>query len=337
MRAVIMNGPFDVEVGTWETPKPAPGEVLVSVAASGICAGDMYCYLGKNPYVIFPQICGHEISGTVAELGEGVAGPAPGTPVVVEPFIGCGECYPCRIGKSNCCTNLRIIGVHQPGGYAEYVTAPADLIHLVPEGLSLVDASFAEPVAIGVQACRRGEIGAEDVLVLGSGPIGLAVLEVAQARGAHVVMVDVVPDRLQTVAKFGADILIADEHLLQKTLEMTHGEGFPVVIDATGNTQALESTVDLVASGGRIVVLSLFKQGVRVSFPALDLTRKEMTIVGSRASVNCFPESLELMASGAVTYPKVATQFDMWDAPKVFAALAENPAMVQKGVFVIEA
>lgn len=336
MRAVIMNGALDVKVGTWETPQPAPGEVLVSVAASGICAGDMYCYLGKNPYAIYPQICGHEISGTVAELGEGVAGPAPGTPVVVEPFIGCGKCYPCRIGKSNCCVNLRIIGVHQPGGYAEYMVAPAELIHVVPTGLSLVHASFAEPVAIGVQACRRGEIGAEDVLVLGSGPIGLAVLEVAQARGAQVLIADIVHQRLETAAKFGAETVVADKHLLQKVLDRSQGEGFPVVVDATGNSQALESTVDMVASGGRIVVLSLFKQGVRVCFPGLDLTRKEMTIVGSRASVDCFPEALQLMANGAVTYPTIATEFNLWEAPKIFADLAENPARVQKGVFVIE-
>ena len=336
MRAVIMNGALDVKVGTWETPQPAPGEVLVSVAASGICAGDMYCYLGKNPYAIYPQICGHEISGTVAELGEGVAGPAPGTPVVVEPFIGCGKCYPCRIGKSNCCVNLRIIGVHQPGGYAEYMVAPAELIHVVPTGLSLVHASFAEPVAIGVQACRRGEIGAEDVLVLGSGPIGLAVLEVAQARGAQVLIADIVHQRLETAAKFGAETVVADKHLLQKVLDRSQGEGFPVVVDATGNSQALESTVDMVASGGRIVVLSLFKQGVRVCFPGLDLTRKEMTIVGSRASVDCFPEALQLMANGAVTYPTIATEFNLWEAPQVFADLAENPARVQKGVFVIE-
>lgn len=335
MRAVIMNKPFHAEVGPWQTPKPAPGEVLVSVAASGICAGDMYCYLGKNPYVVFPQICGHEISGTVTALGEGVAGPAPGTPVVVEPFIGCGKCYPCRVGKSNCCVNLRIIGVHQPGGYAEFVVAPAELIHVVPAGLSPVYASFAEPVAIGVQACRRGEIGAEDVLVLGSGPIGLAVLEVAKARGARVLIADVVPQRLETAAKFGAETVAADEHLLQQVLDRTHGEGFPVVVDATGNLPALESTVDLVASGGRIVVLSLFKQGVGASLPALDLTRKEMTIVGSRASVNCFPEALALMASGAITYPQVATEFNMWDAPQVFADLAQNPTKVQKGVFVI--
>jgi threonine dehydrogenase-like Zn-dependent dehydrogenase len=117
---------------------------------------------------------------------------------------------------------------------------------------------------------------------------------------------------------------------------MTNREGFPVVIEATGNPEAMESTVDLVAAGGRIVILGLLKQGVRVSFPGLDFTRKEMTIVGSRASVNCFPEALDLMASGQITYPKVATEFSMWDAPQVFSELAGNPALVQKGMLVIK-
>lgn len=334
MRAAIMNAPFDMEVGTWETPRPGPGEVLISVGAAGICAGDMYFYLGKNPYAVYPQICGHEIAGLVSELGEGVIGPEPGTAVVVEPFIGCGTCYPCRVGKSNCCMNLKIIGVHQPGGYAEYLTAPVNLVHKVPASLSLSHASFAEPVAIGVQACRRGEVGAENVLVLGCGPIGLAVIEVAKARGAHIVATDVVSERLETAAKLGAEILPADGNLLQNILEQTNGEGVPVVIEATGSPQAIEQTVDLVAAGGRIVILGLLKQGVMVSLPGLDFTRKEMTIVGSRASVNCFPEALELLASGVVTYPNVATEFSLWDAPQVFADLAENPGMVHKGILV---
>lgn len=334
MRATIMNAPFDMKVGTWDTPRPGPGEVLVSVGAAGICAGDMYFYLGKNPYAVYPQICGHEIAGTIAEVGQGATNLEPGTVVVVEPFIGCGKCYPCRVGKSNCCMNLRIIGVHQPGGYAEYLTAPANLIHKVPTGLSLTVASFAEPVAIGVQACRRGEIGAEYVLVLGCGPIGLAVIEVAKARGAYVVATDVAPARLETAAKLGAKTLPANEHLLQMILEQTNGEGAPVVIEATGSPKAMEQTVDLVAAGGRIVILGLLKQGVMVSLPGLDFTRKEMTIVGSRASVNCFPEALQLLADGSITYPQIATEFDLWDAPKVFANLAEDPGMVHKGVLI---
>lgn len=336
MRAAIMNAPFDMEVGTWGTPRPGPGEVLVAVGAAGICAGDLYFYLGKNPYAVYPQICGHEIAGTVVELGQGVEGPEPGTAVVVEPFIGCGTCYPCRVGKSNCCTRLQIIGVHRPGGYAEYLTAPADRIHVVPPGLSLSFASFAEPVAIGVQACRRGEIGQEYVLVLGCGPIGLAVIEVAKARGAHIVATDVLPERLETAARFGAETLPAGDHLLERILEQTNGEGAPVVVEATGSPRVMEQTVDLVASGGRIVILGLLKQGVTVSLPGLDFTRKEMTVVGSRASVNCFPEALQLLANGTVTYPQVATEFSLWDSPQVFHDLAENPGMIHKGVLVTE-
>lgn len=337
MRAAIMNAPFDMEIGAWQTPRPGPGEVLVSVGAAGICAGDMYFYLGKNPYAVYPQVCGHEIAGLVAEVGQGVGGLAPGAPVVVEPFIGCGRCYPCRAGKANCCVNLQIIGVHRPGGYAEFLTAPADKIHPVPAGLSLFAASFAEPVAVGVQACRRGEVSAgELVLILGCGPIGLALVEVARARGARVLAADILPERLETAAQLGAEAIPAGDNLVQFVRDLTDGEGAPVVIEATGNAQAMEQTVDLVAAGGRIVIVGLVKQGVGVTFPGLDFTRKELTIAGSRASVDCFPEALRLLADGAITYPHIATEFSLWDAPRVFADLAANPASVHKGVLVRE-
>jgi L-gulonate 5-dehydrogenase len=190
-----------------------------------------------------------------------------------------------------------------------------------------------EPVAIGVQACRRGDIGkGEYVLVLGCGPIGLAVVEVARARGARVVAADVQATRTETAAKLGAEVLPSDEKLLAKVLEQTNGEGAPVVVEATGNVKAMESTVDLVASGGRVVILGLVKKGMPVTFPGLDFTRKEMTVVGSRASVGCFPEALELLAGGAIHYPRVATEFDMWDGPRLIADLAQNPGKLHKAV-----
>jgi L-gulonate 5-dehydrogenase len=256
--------------------------------------------------------------------------------VVVEPFLGCGKCYPCRIGKSNCCANLQIIGVHRPGGFAEFVVAPASHIHPVPAGLSPVLASFAEPVAIGVQACRRGKLeSGEYVLILGAGPIGLALIEVAKARGAHPVVADINEARLEFARGLG-EVMLADDKLLEKVLGQTNGEGAPIVIEATGSISAMESTVNLVASGGRIVIVGLVKKGLEVRFPGLDLTRKEMTIVGSRASVNCFPEALELLASAQIRYPKVATEFNMWEAPEVFAKLHSNPALVHKGVLVVD-
>lgn len=338
MDSATFKGPFELTLGQRDRPRPGPGEALVAVDAAGLCAGDLYIYLGRNPYVTYPRIGGHEIAGRVVELGPGTAGPAPGTGIVVEPFIGCGHCYPCRVGKPNCCANLTIIGVHRDGGFADYVTAPVDRLHPVPDGLSPFKASFAEPVAIGVQACRRGAVTGDDrVLILGAGPIGLALVEVARARGAAVFITDLAEERLATAADLGAEPLRGGDGLLEEVRRVTNGEGMPVVIEATGSVQAMEQTVDLVAAGGRIVIVGLVKQGLRVAFPGLDLTRKEMTIVGSRASTGCFPESLDLLASGAIRYPDVATGFALAEAPAVFDRLARDPSSLHKAVFLKEA
>ena len=334
MEAAVFEAPFRLALHERPRPEPAKGEALVTIDAAGLCAGDLYIYLGKNPYVTYPRIGGHEIAGRVAALGPGTEGPAVGTRIVVEPFIGCGHCYPCRVGKPNCCANLTIIGVHREGGFADQLVAPVDRLHEIPETLTAFQASFAEPVAIGVQACRRGAVTRDDaVLILGAGPIGLATLEVARERGATVYVTDVARERLDEAAKLGAMPLEAGEALLPEVLRLTGREGMPVVIEATGNVGAMEQTAELVAAGGRIVIVGLVKPGVPVSWPGLDLTRKEMTIVGSRASTGCFPESLDLLASGAVRYPEVASRFALSAAPEVFSGLARDPSAVRKAVF----
>jgi len=338
MRAAIFDAPGAIRLADAPKPEPAPGEALVRVKAAGLCAGDLYIYTGKNPYVSYPRIGCHEIMGEVAGYGPGAAGPAVGSRVVVEPFIGCGTCYPCRVGKANCCANLTIIGIHREGGFAEFVTAPAAKLVPVPDGLTDFEAVFAEPVAIGVQGCRRGQVGGEDtVLVLGAGPIGLAVVEVAKARGAKVYATDLSADRLSIAARLGATPIAGGAGLVERVLEITHGEGMPVVMEATGAPQAMEQCVDLVAAGGRIVILGLVKKGTGVTFPGLDFTRKEMTILGSRASIDCFPEALDLIASGKIQYPKIASSFPLEDAPDIFARLAENPMALHKAVFMLEA
>ena len=334
MDAAVFAAPFTLAMEQRPRPEPAIGEALIDVEAAGLCAGDLYIYLGKNPYVTYPRIGGHEIAGRVAALGPDTAGPAVGTRVVVEPFIGCGHCYPCRVAKPNCCTNLRIIGVHREGGFADQLTAPVNRLHGVPDTLSPFAASFTEPVAIGVQACRRGGVTAgESVLILGAGPIGLATVEVARAHGATVYVTDVARERLETAARLGATPLPAGDDLLPEVMRLTDREGMPVVIEATGNLAAMEQTGALVAAGGRIVIVGLVGQGVPVSWPGLDLTRREMTIVGSRASTGCFPESLDLLARGAIRYPDIATAFDLPEAPGIFANLARDPSAIHKAVF----
>jgi L-gulonate 5-dehydrogenase len=338
MRAAIFDAPQAIRVADVAKPAPGPGEVLVKVKAAGLCAGDLYIYTGKNPYVSYPRIGCHEIAGVVESYGQGASGPAVGTRVVVDPFIGCGKCYPCRVGKRNCCANLTIIGVHREGGFADYVVAPAKNLNVVPEKLTDFEAAFAEPVAIGVQGCRRGQVTAEDtVLVLGAGPIGLAVVEVARAHGAKVYATDISAERLSTAAELGAIPVAGGAGLVERVLELTNGEGMPVVMEATGAVPAMEQTMDLVAAGGRIVILGLVKKGTGVTLPGLDFTRKEVTIYGSRASVDCFPEALDLLASGKIHYPKIASSFPLAKAPDVFARLADNPMALHKAVFIPEA
>jgi L-gulonate 5-dehydrogenase len=230
---------------------------------------------------------------------------------------------------------VQIIGVHRDGGFADFVAAPVDRLHPIPPGMSAYTPSFAEPVAIGVQACRRGGVQAgEKVLILGAGPIGLALVEIARARGAAVFITDIATKRLDTAADLGAEPLPAGVGLLEEVLRRTKGEGMPVVIEATGSPKAMESTVDLVAAGGRIIIVGLLKKGTPVSLPGLDLTLKEMTTVGSRASVGCLPESLDLLARRLILYPEIGRSFDLGEAPGIFARLAQDPGAVHKAVFV---
>ncbi|MBZ9711568.1 zinc-binding alcohol dehydrogenase family protein [Mesorhizobium sp. ESP7-2] len=337
MRAAVFDAPFSIRMAEAPKPQPRAGEVLVRVKAAGLCAGDLYIYTGKNPYVTYPRIGCHEIAGVVEAYGADATGPAIGTRVVVDPFIGCGHCYPCRIGKRNCCANLTIVGVHREGGFADFVTAPVQNLNLVPETLTDFEAAFAEPVAIGVQGCRRGMVTSEDtVLVLGAGPIGLAIVEVARAVGAKVFATDLSAERLSTAADLGAIPIAGGAGLLERVLEITSSEGMPVVMEATGAATMMEETIDLVAAGGRIVILGLLKKGQGITYPGLDFTRKEVTILGSRASVDCFPEALALLASGKIHYPKIASSFALGEAPDVFQKLADNPMALHKAVFVSE-
>jgi L-gulonate 5-dehydrogenase len=334
MRVAIFDEPQKIRLDERERPVPQAGEALVRVGAAGLCAGDLYIYQGKNPYVTFPRVGGHEIAGTVEAWGPNASGLAVGSAVVVDPFIGCGTCYACRVGKPNCCANLRIIGVHRDGGFADYVTVPQDKLVPVPAGLSAYEASFAEPVAIAVQACRRGDVGKDDtVLILGAGPIGLAMVEVVRARGAKVYVTDIAKDRLQTAEQLGGIPLQAGPCLLDHVMRLTNGEGMPVVIEATGAVNAIEQTFDLVAAGGRIVIVGLVKKGTPVAFPGLDITRKEVTLLGSRASTNCMAESLSLIAEGKIKYPGIGSRFDLKEAPEIFAKLGQNPAALHKAVF----
>ncbi|MBI5771377.1 MAG: alcohol dehydrogenase catalytic domain-containing protein [Verrucomicrobia bacterium] len=334
MKALILEGVRQLRLGDWPEPVCGATDVLLRPIAAGICAGDMQHYLGRNPYTKYPLIGGHEVCGTVVETGTAVTRVVRGDLVVIEPVVGCGHCYSCRHGKPNCCVNFCLIGLHRPGGFAELCVAPAANVHRVPAGLDPLTASFAEPLTIGIQACRRGEVAADDTcLILGAGPIGLAILEVARARGARVIVSDLNAARLAFARELGAETISADARLAANVASRTNGDGADVVIEAAGTAATIEAAVDLVAPGGRVVIVGLAKE--KVALDGFVFTRKEVNILGSRNSVGAFPEALALLASGSIRYPRVATQIPMWEGASTFAQLDANPAALHKAVLML--
>lgn len=339
MRAVIVKGPHDMQIGEWKTPKAGPREALVAIKAAGICSADTATYEGKWSKQLagtFPRVPGHEIAGVVAELGESAERVQVGDRVAVEPVIWCGRCYPCRVGKYNCCTNMQMIGGNHDGGFAEYVVAPLKNVHAIPDGMTMTEAACVEPTAIGLHACRRAGIQAgEYVLVLGCGPIGLAVIEVGKALGARVVASDILPARLEASASLGVETVMGGEGLVERIMAQTEGAGAAVVMEAVGLPPVIEQTVQLVASGGRIVIVGVVKDGAGITTDGRAWTGKELTVLGSRNSVNCFPECIRLIQSGAVTFPRMAVEHSMWDAPQLFEEMSRNPGSLIKNVLVI--
>lgn len=337
MKAAIAYAPRDIRLDDVPRPDPGPGEVRLEVRAVGICGSDIHLFRGEHPYRVFPMIYGHEFTAIVAEVGAGVTSLETGTPVVVEPLLACGECYPCRVGRYNCCTKLRVIGVHVNGGLAESVVVPAERVFPVSPDLAPEVATLCEPFSIGMQAMTRGAIGAEDrVAILGAGPIGLTVLAIAKSRGAQVAMIDLLDSRLEFARQLGADLVIngSSATTTDMILEWTGGEGASAVVEATGNAGAVESTVDLVASAGRIVLVGVTPQPV--TFPGLEFTRKELTIVGSRNSASVFGEAVRFVSEQRDLVAAMIThRFTFDDTLRAFETADTQPEAVCKAVITI--
>jgi 2-desacetyl-2-hydroxyethyl bacteriochlorophyllide A dehydrogenase len=223
---------------------------------------------------------GHELAVEIVEAPSGF-GAATGDIFVVNPYLSCGRCIACRAGKPNCCVRISVLGVHQDGGMAELLSVPAQ--NLIPAGgLTVDECAAVEFLAIGAHAVRRGAVSARDrVLVVGNGPIGLGVVLFAKATGADVAVFDHDAERAQVAAALaGVSMVRTEEEVAMAVQEFTSGDGFDIVFDATGNQKAMERGFDLVAHGGRYVLVSVIKDSV--SFADPDFHRKEMSLYGSR-------------------------------------------------------
>jgi 2-desacetyl-2-hydroxyethyl bacteriochlorophyllide A dehydrogenase len=283
-------------------PRPTPGldEVLIRVRRVGVCGTDMHIFRGTQPYLAYPRVMGHELSGEIVEAPAG-GDLRPGDAVYVMPYMSCGACAACRKGKPNCCMNIQVLGVHRDGGMAEYLTVPAGFVRKA-EGISLDQAAMIEFLAIGAHAVRRAAVRpGQDVLVVGAGPIGIAAALFAKLAGARVTALDSRQDRLDFCkAHIGVDdaVLLSEAVPTQLAL-LTAGDFFDVVFDATGSPKAMEAGFGYVGHGGIYVLISVV--GADITFSDPEFHKRETTLLASRnATPEDFEAVVEAMRQGRV-------------------------------------
>jgi L-gulonate 5-dehydrogenase len=314
MRAVLLAEPGRIEVVTRDVPEPGPGEVLVRAEATSVCGSDLSAYRGVHPYIRPPAILGHEVSGTVAAVGAGVADGIVGTLISVEPNMCCGTCRFCRAGLPNICPNYRVLGesADLPGGMAEYVVVPADQVYALPPSMSAAEGALVQPLAISYEGViQRGQIQeGERVLVVGAGPIGLGGMLLSRVHGAEVMVVDLLDYRLDKARELGADhVLRADDPTLESTvLEWTDGYGVDVAVEAVGGAQHVTAAMAqrLTRPRGRIVILGSFEEK-SFPFPIADVKMREQTLIGSHGHPQTFAPVIDLIAEGALRPSQLIT------------------------------
>ncbi len=255
--------------------KPAEGWVLIDICAVGLCGTDYHILEGKHPYLQYPRVIGHELSGRVIKDGEGWS---KGDLVVVNPYLSCGKCRACKRGKPNCCTNIEVLGVHRDGGLTPQLAVPSQNL-ILADGLSPLQAAMVEFLAIGAHAVQRSEIDKDDhVLVTGVGPIGIGVALFAQLKGARVSLLDLDAKRLEMAMRdFDFD---HGYQSVDTAIAATGDEGFDAVFDASGHKGAIEAGFPAVAHGGSYVLVSVVKDSITFSDP--EFHKREMRLIGSR-------------------------------------------------------
>ena len=324
MKYIVCEKPRKFLLKEKEAPVRKENEALLQINKVGICGTDLHAYAGNQAYFEYPKISGHELASEVIDIGENDKGIKIGDKVVVMPYISCGVCFACNKGKTNCCENITVLGVHADGGLQEQISVPIDLL-LPANHLSDDQIAIVEPLAIGAHAIRRSGIETdENVAVVGCGPIGIGIMKLAQIAGANVIALDMNVQRLNYAKdKIGADHVVnVGGNALREVTEITNGDLCSIVFDASGNKNALETCPDYMSNGGKFVLVGLSKGELTYSHPKVHA--KEMTLLCSRNAtqedfehvmtiLDKFPTSSFITHN--VPFIKMIEHFDSWLDP----------------------
>jgi len=302
MRQAVMVAPEEIAYREVPVPEIGPAHVLVRVARIGICGSDIHVWHGRHPYTSYPVVQGHEVSGTVAEVGAEVTGLREGELVTIRPQVVCGRCGPCRRGESHICESLRVMGFQTEGAAADYVAVDRALVVSLPEPVTLDTGALVEPLAVAARATRRaGELAGSRALVIGAGPIGNLVAQVARARGARVVIADRSAFRLEVARRCGVQegLLAGAPHFREQLLELLGPELPDDVFECVGANETMSLAIASVRKGGDVVVVGVFPEHA-----SLDIGRVQDAELNLRGTLmytrEDFEEAVTLLAAGAV-------------------------------------
>lgn len=333
MKAVVYDSPRSFTVNEVPTPSAQAGELLVKVIQTGVCGTDLHIHEGDF-FAEFPLIPGHEVVGTVAEIGEGVEGFSAGERVSINPNISCGNCHQCHVGRPLLCTNLRGVGTNWPGGFAEFVAIPAAYCFSV-EGLDDDTAVFTEPASCAMHGLETLRVRpGSTALVFGAGPTGLLLSQLITKGGAsHVTVAASSQFKLDRARALGIDsTYLMDRGDLDGSqralMDLSGGDGYDIVIDATGSASVSERTVDLTRSGGTVMFYGVTGPEDRVSLSPYDIFRREITIKGSFAEISSFPQTISALRSGrASTDGLITHRFSLEQYAEALDALQHDPTV----------
>ena len=323
MKAAVLYGVRDLRLEDVPKPEISDNEVLIRVNASGICGTDIHIYRGEWK-TNTPIILGHEFSGVIADVGREVKGLNIGDPVVAEPNIPCGSCYFCRMSERNYfCENLEATGVTVNGAFAEYMKIVASNVYRLPKGYNLDEAALIEPLACCVRGIDQAEIKAGDtVAIIGAGPVGLILLQLALQSGASmVIQTDMEDSRLSLAKELGADhtINITKEDPIESIKELTDGYGVDVAIEAVGKPEAITQAMRATRRGGKLVIFGVSPEDAVWKVRPFELYDKELTIKTSYRSPYTFQRAVKIAVSGRVRLkPLISHVFKLDEIHRAF-------------------
>ncbi len=334
MQAGVLHAVRDLRYEQVPVPQAGPDEVLVEIAANGLCGSDIHFFKeGKlGPFVVDrPYIPGHEACGVVVREAERPGGPRRGQRVALEPGIPCRRCALCKSGRYNLCRDVVFMSAPPVNGtFAEYAAVAADFAHPLPDSVDDESGAFVEPVSVGVQACTRAGLrAAATIAVIGAGPIGLVTMLVARAFGATTAyLIDRLPSRLALGASLGATATIdaSAADAAARIAELTDGAGADFVFDASGSSAACASAPTLAARGGSVTIIG-WPEKSTFPYPVELIIEKELDVHGTNRYANAFPRAISLLASGKVDiHPLVSHRFSLDKVAEAFSFAADHPA-----------